>query len=60
MRKFVCYDCKHKWELFHGTGRSAKCPNCGSTNIHRDPQDRGYTRKGGRGRGGGRRGQGRP
>ena len=50
MRKFVCYDCKHKWEIPHGAVRLIKCPKCGSTNIHRAPEDRGYSRRGGRGR----------
>jgi predicted DNA-binding protein (UPF0251 family) len=41
-RKFKCYDCGHEWEEPHGTGRPDKCPKCGSTNIHRTPEDRGY------------------
>ena len=58
MRKFVCYDCEHKWEEPRGTGRPEKCPKCGSTNIHRAPEDRGRG-QGGRGKNQGRGGQGR-
>jgi predicted DNA-binding protein (UPF0251 family) len=49
-RKFRCYVCEHEWEEPHGTGRPDKCPKCGSSNIHRAPEDRGYARAG-RGRG---------
>ncbi len=56
-RKFVCYECSCTWELPHGTGRPQTCPECGSTNIHRAPEDRGYARRGVRSRG---RGQGGP
>jgi predicted DNA-binding protein (UPF0251 family) len=45
-RKFKCYACGHNWEVAHGTGRPEKCPKCGSTNIHRAPEDRGYARIG--------------
>jgi predicted DNA-binding protein (UPF0251 family) len=45
-RKFKCYVCGHEWEEPHGTGRPGKCPKCGSTNIHRAPEDRGYARAG--------------
>jgi len=37
-RSFKCADCKHAWEVPHGTGESGKemeCPKCGSANIHR-------------------------
>lgn len=51
-RKFQCYDCGHQWQVPFGTPRPQVCPECGSTNIHRAPEDRGYAR--GRGRGGGR------
>ena len=51
-RKFVCYSCRHAWSIPHGTGRPAKCPKCGDSNIHRAPEDRGWARHGmGRSRG---------
>jgi predicted DNA-binding protein (UPF0251 family) len=50
-RKFKCFDCSHEWEEPHGRGRTGSCPKCGSKNIHRAPQDRGYA-----GLGRGRRG----
>ena len=37
-RHFKCYDCNHEWELPFGTGvkgSQMKCPQCGSSNIHR-------------------------
>ncbi|MBU7028380.1 MAG: DUF134 domain-containing protein [Theionarchaea archaeon] len=48
-RKFKCYDCGHDWELPYGTGRPETCPACGSVNLHRAPEDRGYARRGMRG-----------
>lgn len=50
-RKFQCYECGHQWELPYGTGRPQTCPQCGSENLHRAPEDRGYARKRGHGRG---------
>ena len=47
-RKFKCFSCGYEWDVPYGTGRPAKCPKCGSTNIHRVDA--------GRGRGMGRRG----
>ena len=46
-RKFQCHDCQHVWEAVHGIGRPQNCPNCGSVNIHRAEDDRGYARSGG-------------
>lgn len=46
IRKFECYDCRHTWELPHGTGRPAECPECKSANIHRASGDRGWERRG--------------
>ncbi|MEA1943998.1 MAG: DUF134 domain-containing protein [Euryarchaeota archaeon] len=43
-RKFKCYECQYEWEEPHGTARPEKCPKCGSTNIHRAEEDRGYAR----------------
>lgn len=45
-RKFKCSACGHEWSVFHGIGRPNSCPKCGSRNIHRAPQDRGYVRIG--------------
>jgi len=50
-RKFRCSDCGYTWEIAYGKGRPSKCPECGSLNIHREEEDRGYARFGGRGRG---------
>ncbi|MBU7009195.1 MAG: DUF134 domain-containing protein [Theionarchaea archaeon] len=50
-RRFRCYDCGHEWEVPYGTGRPQVCPQCGSVNLHRAAQDRGYARSGKRGRG---------
>jgi len=49
LKKFKCYECGYEWEVPYGTGRPLKCPKCGSSNIHRAPEDRGYARR----RGGG-------
>lgn len=54
-RNFSCSACNHEWAVPHGTGRPGECPECGSRDIHRAPQDRGYARQG-RGRGRRRRG----
>jgi predicted DNA-binding protein (UPF0251 family) len=43
-RKFKCLSCEHEWEEQYGTGRPDKCSECGSTDIHRAPEDRGYAR----------------
>lgn len=52
MRKFMCHECQHSWELPYGTGRPENCPSCKSGNIHRAKEDRGYAKgfEGGRGR----------
>ncbi len=52
MRKFMCYDCQHSWDLPYGTGRPENCPSCKSGNIRRAEEDRGYAGGFGRGRGG--------
>ena len=49
MRRFICMDCNHTWELPHGQGGRGIdmiCPKCSSKNIRRE--DRGF---GGRGNG---------
>lgn len=53
-RKFLCYDCQHKWEVPYGTGKVNGCPSCKSTHIHRAQEDCDSGRKKGRL---GRRGQ---
>ncbi len=50
-RKFKCFDCQHSWELPYGTGRPEGCPSCKSLNIRRAEEDRGYGRRGEKGRG---------
>ena len=45
MRTFECADCQHAWQLMFGTGgrgRDLSCPQCGSRNVHRAEQDRGW------------------
>ncbi len=47
MRRFVCADCGHTFEVAYGTGTSGAqmtCPKCGGRNVHRHPEDRGYAR----------------
>jgi predicted DNA-binding protein (UPF0251 family) len=44
MRKFMCDDCQHVWELAFGTGRPQQCPKCQSSNLHRSQEDRGSAR----------------
>lgn len=46
MRKFQCSDCNHSWEVAYGTGRPVQCPLCKGKNIHRNEEDRGYSRPG--------------
>jgi predicted DNA-binding protein (UPF0251 family) len=59
-RRFLCYDCRAEFGAPYGTPRPNKCPQCGSTNIHRHPDDTGARYRGGRGMGGaGGRGAGR-
>lgn len=50
-RHFICYDCRHEWTSPYGAGRPSECPQCKSANIHRAPQDRGWARGVGFGRG---------
>ena len=45
-RKFKCLDCGHEWGEPHRKGKPGSCPKCGSKNIQRPPQDRGYARLG--------------
>ncbi|NVM29558.1 MAG: DUF134 domain-containing protein [Candidatus Helarchaeota archaeon] len=55
-RRFLCSDCKADWGIPYGTPRPAQCPYCGSTNLHRHPDDTGARHRGGRGGGRGRGG----
>jgi len=43
-RKFKCSDCQNEWDDTCGMERPKKCPECESTNIHRDPKKRGCQR----------------
>jgi uncharacterized protein len=45
MRKFMCQDCRHRWELPYGTGRPNGCPSCKSNKIHRAGEEGGKGRK---------------
>lgn len=54
-RKFLCYDCRNESEVPFGEPRPAKCPKCGSANLHRSSAERGFGARG-RGRSGLRRG----
>jgi predicted DNA-binding protein (UPF0251 family) len=56
MRKFICSDCQHFWDLPYGTGRPENCPSCKSGNIHKAQEGRGYAGGVGRGQGRCRRG----
>jgi len=40
-RHFICYDCKHTFEVPFGTPRPGQCPKCSSSNIHRSGDERG-------------------
>jgi predicted DNA-binding protein (UPF0251 family) len=50
-RRFRCFNCGHTWEVPFGTVRPTSCPSCDNLNIHRAEEDRGYARRGARGRG---------
>lgn len=49
-RNFVCFDCKHEWGVPYGIPRPDRCPKCGSMNIHRIEEEKGYCRRGEGGR----------
>ena len=51
MRKFMCSDCRHSWDLPYGTGRPEGCPSCKSGNVHRAEEDRGHAKGFGTGQG---------
>jgi len=51
-RKFRCDDCRHSWDIKHGSGRPGSCPACESGNVRRAEEDRGSA-----GEPGGRRGR---
>ena len=36
MRTFKCFECNHVWEVEFGIPRPLECPECKSTNIHRE------------------------
>ena len=39
-RTFKCFKCNHVWEVEFGIPRPSECPNCKSTNIHREDMGR--------------------
>jgi len=48
MRKFMCNNCQHSWELPYGTGRPKNCPSCKSGTIYRTDEGRGVKKGQGR------------
>jgi uncharacterized protein len=48
-RTFSCASCQHQWKVPFGTGRPQSCPQCGNSDIHRVPDERGCGRRAGRG-----------
>jgi len=48
MRTFRCAKCDHAWQTPFGTGRPHECPACKENDIHRDEDERGSGRGGGR------------
>ncbi len=42
VNKFKCCECEHRWEFAYEPGKSPECPNCQSSNIHRNRKDCGY------------------
>lgn len=57
MRSFTCAECRHEWQVPHGTGRPKECPECHGRNFHRTGAGRcrglGHCHGQGRGRPGG-------
>jgi predicted DNA-binding protein (UPF0251 family) len=49
-RTFRCSDCEHTWQVPHGTGRPRECLACHGVNIHCPEKERGFARRGRRGR----------
>ena len=35
-RTFKCFECDHAWAVEFGIPRPSECPECGSSNIHRE------------------------
>ena len=48
MRTFRCSKCDHTWQVPFGTGMPSECPACKEKDIHRDENERGSGRGGGR------------
>ena len=44
-RTFKCFECGHVWEVEFGIPRPSECPECGSSNIHREDGGRRYNRQ---------------
>ncbi len=38
-RIFKCLECNHNWQVEFGIPRPSECPECGSTNIHREDKE---------------------
>jgi len=43
-REFVCADCSNNWRVAFGRGMPGACPQCGSANIQKVAQGRGWAR----------------
>jgi len=50
-RMFRCSDCGHSWSMDFGADRPDVCPQCKSVNLARAEEERGWGRRGRRGRG---------
>jgi predicted DNA-binding protein (UPF0251 family) len=48
-RTFACASCQHLWRMPFETDRHQSCPQCGNTNIHCVPAERGCNRRADRG-----------
>ncbi len=44
-RNFVCFDCNYEWSIPYGVPKTEGCPKCGSMNIHRKEEERGFGRR---------------
>lgn len=45
-KRFTCSECGHTWEVSFGAPRPDECPQCKSTNVHRNEDDQGARRRG--------------
>lgn len=60
MRSFTCAECRHSWQVPHGTGRPGECPECHGQSFHRADAGRGGGFGHCHGQGAGGRGPGGP